>query len=183
MAFAPILEKIGFIRPLNILPAVLIPLFILRYGKKWITVPRMGLVRFGPSRKRDKKRLRIFATVLFIITILQVILTITGAFPPSWMTGMGKYSVPIIISLFTVLVFCVFAYFKDFPRLALIGLLFAAGILLSEYLHYETDTAHAWLIGLGIPGVIVLIMGTILLRHFLKKYPKPEETEVYNGSR
>jgi hypothetical protein len=182
LAIAPWLEHIGISTPFNFLPVVAIPILVHRYGKKWITVPRMGLVRFGPQRKTNKKRLQFIAIILCLITVTQVILTISGAFPPDWMVGLGEYSMPIIFSLSALLVFCIFAYFKDFPRLVLIGVLFGAGIMFAEYLHFHVGSPLDGLIGLGIPGVIVLTMGLILLSRFMKKYPKPVKAEVSDGS-
>jgi hypothetical protein len=181
-AFASPIESIGLTRPLNILPVVIIPILFLRYGKKLITIPRMGMVRFGPKRKADKKRLRIVSIILFFVTLIQVILTITRVFPPRWMVELGTYSVPIIIALFAVLVFSVFAYFRDFPRLFGIGVLFAAGILFSEYLHYRIGSPYDGMIGFGVPAVIILAVGFVLLLQFLKKYPRPVISEVPDGN-
>jgi hypothetical protein len=175
---APVLENIGIPRPLNILLVVVIPLLTLRYGKKWVTVPRIGFVKFGPQRIVRKKRLRVFAIILFVITVVQLILTLTGAFPPDWMTGMGQYSVPIIISLFAILVFAAFAYFRDIPRLFIIGFLFGFAIMFSEYLYFNLKSPLDGLIGCGVPAIIILVLGLTQLIRFLRKYPLSDAAEV-----
>ena len=182
-ALAPYIERIGVIRPLNILPAVVVPMLVLYFGKRRITIPRIGFVRFGPNRKADKKRLRIISIILFVVTTVQVILTVTGAFPPAWMVGLGRYSVPIIIALFAVLVFSLFAYFRDFPRLFYIGLLFGCGIMLTEILYSNPGPPLAEFIGYGSPAVLILAMGMVLLVRFLRKYPLPDKSEVADVSR
>jgi len=180
---APLLEMIGVVRPLNILSAVILPLIVLYYGKRLITIPRMGFVKFGPKRKAAGKKLRIFSIILTVVIITQIILTLSGTFPPRWMSDMGRYSMPIIFALFAILIFSVVAYFRDFPRLVGIGILFGSSIMLTEILHDRLGSPLASLIGFGLPALIILTMGIILMGRFIRKYPKPNQSEVADVSR
>src|SRR4030066_1985247 len=71
--------------PMNIIGMILIyaVLYSLFWaGKKYITLPRMGQVRFGPARQQKKKTLAIILGIMVLIQAIIVGLTVLGWLSP-----------------------------------------------------------------------------------------------------
>jgi hypothetical protein len=145
-------------------------LFIL--GKKNITVPRLGAVKFGPKRKRRKITLTIILSLTVLLNLAVVLMTMGVIEAPSWLQsrvddlsrqGLMDLLVPLSAGLFVTLVICVIAYFIEFYRGMYIALLFGLGI----YLDLTFDLPVAMLVF----GVLAAIPGIVLLIRFIKKYP------------
>ncbi len=93
-----------------LMPLYLIPILFLMLTKKYITIPRMGLVKFN---KRRKRKSAIFIAVMTSVLILLVILTIvskTNYLPE----GIASR---IIISAIILLICFANAFFLNFNRL------------------------------------------------------------------
>lgn len=135
-------------------------------GKKFITIPRIGKVKFG--LKREVRQMKSIAVVgILVLAILIVLmLTLLGLDLPA--TGKG-IRVAIQAVGFTV-VFGLIAYFMDFRRLYAYGLFFAIGSVLSELFDDPIGP-----IAFSVAGSIALLIGLVLLARFLRKYPKAVE--------
>jgi len=178
-ALAPIIREViglGYILFL-VIPAPL----ILVLGKKYITVPRIGIVKFGLKRRAAYKKLVTISVGLVIITFILLIMTITKNFPGTLGTMLEGYAVPLIIGISTIIGMGVFSYLKDFPHLWVYGLIIGLGIIVAEVLHKTVGTPLDGIIAFGIPGILVLFYGVVILSRFLLKYPLPEE-EIANGN-
>ena len=71
--------------PLNIILAVLVTILaynLYRAGKRYITLPRMGQVRFGPIRKRRKAVLAFVLGGLILLQVGVLLLTVFGWLNP-----------------------------------------------------------------------------------------------------
>lgn len=146
-------------------------LLLFIFGKKRITVPRMGFVKFGEKRKADRKKLAIINLIMVVITIVVVILTAIGAFQ----LQIEGYMVMLLIGMFFIAVpFSAVAFFLKFKRLYVIaimgGLGFFFGELLSPFIGFFGD-----FIVFTAFGGIIIVAGLILFIKFLKKYPLPKE--------
>ncbi|MBN2258634.1 MAG: hypothetical protein JW704_12605 [Anaerolineaceae bacterium] len=139
-------------------------LFIL--GKKHITVPRLGAVKFGIKRKRRKM---ILAAILSMTVLLMTMGVIAA---PSWLhsevddlalRGLMDLLVPLSAGLFVTVIIGVIAYFIEYYRGLYIAMLFGLGI----YIDMTFDLPAAMLVF----GVLAAIPGVILLLRFIKKYP------------
>jgi magnesium-transporting ATPase (P-type) len=143
-------------------------------GKKYITAPRLGQVKFGPRRQ---KRKLIMVSVLAGIVLLQVILlvgTILLWKNPQWATNLGLHTsnrdlermvVAVIGALFVGPSMVLLAYFNDFLR----GYYIAVIVSLAVF-------ALIWFgqpIFLIIAGLLIMIPGVILFVNFMRKYPLP----------
>lgn len=152
-----------------IIPALLI-LFL---GKKYITIPRMGFVKFGLKRKVKKKRLRIFLLSMVLINIILLILTIRGQlstflneFP------FNRYVVPLFIGLtFVTIPLSILGYFMEFERLYLIGILAGLGFFTAELLYPIVGSPLDSALSIGVIGAIIISWGLYFFIHFLRKYP------------
>ena len=178
-ALAPIIREfigLGYILFL-VIPAPL----ILTLGKKYITVPRIGIVKFGLKRRDARKKLIIISAILVIITFMLLIMTITKTFPGTLGIMLDGFAVPLIIGISTIIGMGVFAYLKDFPHLWVYGLIIGVGIPVAEVLYKTVGTPLDGIITFGIPGILILFYGVLILSRFLRKYPLPEE-EIANGN-
>lgn len=144
---------------LILLAAVLIPAL----GKKFITIPRIGLVKFGPARKVKRERL---ATVLVISVLALFALLLLPR------SGVALPRIPIspIVAVFYAGIFGAVAYYMDFGRLYAYGLLFAISEVLwglfGKPIGPMVDT---------VLGIVILLIGVVVFVRFLRKYPLPAD--------
>jgi len=171
-ALAPIIR--GYISLGYILFLVIPAPLIYTLAKKYITTPRIGIVKFGLKRQASYKKLVIISTILVSITVVLLIMTITKIFPGTLGNMLDGYAVPIIIGISTIIGMGVFAYIKDFPHLWIYGLIIGLGIIVAEVLYKTVGTPLDSIITFGIPGLIILFYGLIILYRFLRKYPLPK---------
>jgi len=163
-ALAPIIREViglGYIL-FVVIPAPL----ILVLGKKYITVPRIGIVKFGLKRRDAYKKLVTISVILVIITFILLIMTITKTFPGTLGTMLDGFAVPLIIGISTFWVY---------------GLIIGVGIIVAEVLYKTVGTPLAGIITFGIPGILILFYGVLILSRFLRKYPLPKE-EITDGN-
>jgi len=145
---------------LLILPLIL----VLPLGKRLITTPRLGHVKFGPSReaKQEKAMVALIISVLAIFALL--LLGNSGlALPP-------KMLISPMMAVWIAVIFGALAYYLDFWRLFAYGLLFA----ISEVL-WGLFGGYIGAMAQTIFGIGVLLIGLFVLARFLRKYPQPVE--------
>lgn len=170
-AFAPSLSTIGIPRPWNILILAVPAFLVSTMGKRLITIPRMGQVKFGPKRKSTQRQLLVIFIVAFLATVILVILTIRGVFLGQSVNGMSGVALMSIIGLVTITFMGVVAYMKGFPRLFLIGVLIGCSVPAAELLYGVVGAPLDNLIAYGTAGGIVMLTGLVLLVRFLRAYP------------
>lgn len=160
---------------------VMVVVFAVAYGllcagKKFVTLPRMGQVRFGPARKRRGRTLAIILGLVVLVQAGIVGLTALGWLNPqvgAQINGfladhsLERLAVAALGSLFVGPSMILIAYFIDFPR----GYYIAVMMSLAVFLMILTNQpVYAVVIG----GLIVL-PGLVLFVRFLKRYPLPQE--------
>ena len=145
---------------LVILAAVLVVLL----GKKFITIPRIGLVKFSPAREAKQRKLIIMLSISIIMMLILLVLALLGQ------DLLTKGIRAAIQGVGFALIFSLVAYFMDFKRLYAYGLLFTTGTVLWELLGEPIGP-----IAFSVSGVIALVIGLVVLTRFLRKYPKPPE--------
>ncbi len=155
------------ITPVVVLNTIAFLLFFL--GKKYITVPRMGIVKFGPKRKSKQLKLKLFLSAFFILNLFLLILPFTGLINSIQLE-------PLLISLllgigFFAFPFCVVAYFLDFTRLYFYGFLAGIGLFLTILLTPIVGSPLDTLLTYGSFGGAIVVIGLYYFIHFLKKYP------------
>jgi hypothetical protein len=141
-------------------------------GKKFITLPRMGQVQFGPQRKQRRLTMII---VLSVVVLIQVILLAGTLF--AWanpeLGARFNNLIPnrnimdlVIASIGALIVgpgMILVAYFKDFPRGYFIAIMIALAVFLMLYLNQPVYPI--------IIGVVIAVPGLVLFVRFLEKYP------------
>lgn len=157
--------------------------FLIFYlGKKYITIPRIGFVKFGPKRKAKTTKLKIFLFSVFIVNLILIILPFSGITDYIHierlfliiLLGLGMFTFP----------FCVIAYFLDFTRLYFYAFSAGIGFILAEILRLIVGNPFENIFTFGGIGGIIVVIGIYYFILFLKKYPLPKdlrEKEVADG--
>jgi len=65
---------------------------LLTLGKKYITTPRIGIVKFGLKRQASYKKFVTISVILVILTVVLLILTITNIFPGTFGSMLDGYA-------------------------------------------------------------------------------------------
>jgi hypothetical protein len=165
--------------PVNIIVAVVVialagVLFLA--GKMFITLPRMGQVRFGPARKRKARTLAIILGLVVLVQAGIVGLTTLGWLSPQVGAQVNDFladhslerlAVAALGSLFVGPPLILIAYFADFPRGYYIAVMMSLAVFVMILLN---QPIYAVVIG----GSIFL-PGLVLFVRFLKRYPLPQE--------
>ena len=154
---------------------------LLMAGKKFITLPRLGQVKFGPQRKR---RLLTLAWVLGGIVALQAGIVLFSTLlwkDPSLAGKLGLSTanqsaehllVSVLSALFVGPSMALLAYFNDFTR----GYYIAAVLSLVVFSLVFFNQPLPILIG----AALILIPGVYQLIRFLREHPLPPP-EARNG--
>ena len=142
---------------------------ILLLGKKYVTQPRMGFVKFGPERKKKKKKLTVFLGLNVVVTIIALILTMVGFLQQLAIPGfIFMLAVGLI---FVTLPFSAIAYFLQLKRLYLYALIGGFGLSFSEILFPITGSPINDFIIFGGIGLIITVTGLTIFIRFLRDYP------------
>ena len=143
-------------------------------AKRFITVPRIGRVKFGSERKkrRIKTSLVLFASVVFgfiLFLLLDGVArgNINRALP--W-----DVIVPAAWALNMLLVFGLMGYFLEFERLYFIGLVYAIVLPLDAILRKTTELRIVPYMFV-FAGFLIIVIGTVYLTRFLHNYPVIQE--------
>jgi hypothetical protein len=142
---------------------------ILVIGKRFITIPRLGRVKFSQFRIMRQTKLVVSIGIAVIATFGLLLLINMGWEFSKVITSLG-------MAVFLALVFGLIAYFLDFPRLFIYGLMFAINEII--WGHFGEPTGPYVIL---IFGSAVLIVGLVILASFLRKYQLPTGEEA-NGS-
>lgn len=147
-------------------------------GKKYITLPRMGQVKFGPARQQKNRNLAIILGIIVVIQVAVVGLTSLGWFNPvlgaKLFSSFGNLSLerlPVagLGSLFVGPSMLVIAYLIDFLRGYYIAVLMALAVFLIILINQPIYPV--------VIGGLIIIPGLVLFIQFLRKYPIPQGDE------
>lgn len=167
-SFGPLFNSIGIPVPWNFFILSAPAWLIFLYVKKYITTPRLGVVKFGSKRKSRRKKLIIANIFAVIITTGCVILTLTSNLSVS----INKYVDIILIGLISfVIPIGIIAYFLEFYRMFIFGILILFAWILKAFINKRIEPPFDWIITFGSVGIIFMVVGLVLLIRFLKKYP------------
>jgi len=143
-------------------------------GKKYITTPRIGQVKFGPRRQRRKLTMTIVLSGIVLLQVFLLVGTILLWKNPQWATDLGFHTtnrdlermvVAVIGALFVGPSMVLVAYFNDFLR--------------GYYIAFILSLAVFSLIWFGQPiyliiaGLLIMIPGVVLFARFLREHPLP----------
>ncbi len=149
-------------------------------GKKRITIPRMGFVKFGPKRKRKIWKSRITLVASCLAGLLVFLAALAISYYPAGRPKIA-FLLPAAWVANSIIVFSLLAYNLDCSRLYIYGVLFALPVPVDMAVK-ELVGVNLIAIALAVPAVIMLTVGTVLLARFLRDYPLLAQ-EVPNGKK
>lgn len=144
-------------------------------GKRYVTTPRIGRVKFGPKRRAKIRVVRLILGGSVVLGLALFAFALAGGF--RWLARINLDGGGLIAAVWVLNVLIVFglgAYFLDFGRLLVIGLMFAAAIPVDVLFHrlWGVDVSP---LAFGVPGLLVILMGLVVFTRFLRNYPLPED--------
>jgi len=155
---------------------------ILQLGKKYITTPRMGQVRFGPERQKRKITLGWIIGAFVLVTLGMFLYSLyvwnsanagqTGGVPIS--QSLERIFVASLAGLITGASMTVVSYFKEFMRGYYIALLMGVGFFFTLLFDMITPMIVA--------GALILIPGLVLFINFLHQHPLPPREVSHDNS-
>ncbi|MDH4140136.1 MAG: hypothetical protein OEV43_06140 [Coriobacteriia bacterium] len=141
-----------------------------RAAKSRITKPRIG--HFQIERARTKK-VHLAASLALAVTVILVGVT--------FVAGMGAFpeGIPLVAIMFGVTAlgvsgsFSLAAYSLGVQRFYVYGALAAVGYVGAEVLAATSEVGRGWdIVGVfGLPAIVMLPLGLLLLRRFLQEHP------------
>ncbi len=140
------------------------------FGKKYITVPRLGLVRFGKGRKRKMRHVRLLLAFSVLVGVVTFFLTLFKILPVGEKSGIPAAG--LIFGIQALIVFSLAAYFMDFTRLYLYAFLFAVSLPVTFWLKKNDFFAYPSLYVFLLTAGPMLVIGWILFIRFLRHFPK-----------
>lgn len=147
----------------------IIAVLFLILGKKFITNPRIGFVKFGAKRKKMKKRLLGFLVFNMILVFLFLFVNISGFFDA---LNIGGLTEPLVVGLLLITVpLSILAYFLEYHRLYIYAIVFGLGFFISELLYPLVGSPLDLFLSQGLVGIAVFSIGLVYLTQFLRKYP------------
>jgi peptidoglycan/LPS O-acetylase OafA/YrhL len=140
---------------------------VLLFLKRRVIMPRVGMIKPGPIRRRKMKFL-VFPTILgVLVTIAMIIFTgLAGGEANRLVAG-----IPIVFWAFglaTVAAATAVSWLLDWPRLMAYGLLVAVTIPVDEVYFLRTGRVPLTVT----PMMVMVGMGLFLLIEFLRRYPE-----------
>jgi len=144
------------------------------FGKKYITAPRLGIVRFGKTRKRKLMHVKLLLAISVLIGFITFLLSMLKILPIGGKTGIPAAGV--IFGIQALIVFSLMAYFLDFTRLYLYAFLFAVSLPVTFWLKKNAGLTYPSLYVFSLTAVPMLVIGWILFVRFLRQYPHKART-------
>lgn len=161
--------------PMNILlalAAMAVAYSLFWAAKKYITLPRMGQVRFGPQRKRRRLILILVMSGVVLVQVGFLAFQLLAWANPEVGAKFNSFlldrdvmdlAVAAVGALFVGPSMVLVAYFIDYTRGYYIAFLIALAVFLMIYLNRPIYPI--------IIGVLIAIPGLVLFVRFLQKYP------------
>ena len=150
-------------------------------GKKYVTTPRLGQVKFGTQRQKRKRTLVLVLSGIVFVQAAILIGTIFLWKNPQWAMRLGfgqanpdleRLIVAVIGAMFVGPSIALIAYFNDFLRGYYIAFIVSLGVFSLIWFGKPIYLIAA--------GFLVIVPGVILFVRFIRKYPRPP-AEVTHG--
>ena len=150
----------------------IVPPVFIYLATRYIANPRLGVVKL--AKKRVRKRMYMIITITTFLVIM-VAFTFFGYSNSTEPLINPRWEITGIIFMICIAV----AYFLEFDRMFFYAFLLAGAFNLSEEIR-----EHSWVVSNGgyaylVASSILIIIGSIYLFRFLKKYKIPEERVTY----
>jgi hypothetical protein len=173
MSMMPWLESLGIPRLVGYL------IYFAVFGAIWaemkviktqIVAPRLGTAVFSPARKNKIKQARRALIVMVAMTMLLVVLTVSGVLD-SLFGEFSEWSGYLFIGAIFVVSLSLLAFFLDYPRLYAYGWFLAVMDPFSVWL--AAQTGWVFPTGATIFGMVIIVIGVLTFNRFLRQHPVP----------
>jgi hypothetical protein len=171
-AIAPYLSSsLGdFLSTLVFLPFWGLVYLVIWLLRKYVVTPRVGSVKYGRARKTKLVK---FSVVMLIVNVIAFILGLIAAMNFGRIPGQ---MFTVIFGLILLIGFSIAAYFLDFNRLYIYGLLVGLSPLIGEWLWSQGYvTHHGFPVTFGITTGIMILVGLVVFVRLLRDNPVPIE--------
>lgn len=172
-ALAPFLSRIGlgdFWSSAVFIPFWAIVYLLLVLLRKYVVIPRIGVVSFGRARRKRLVKFNILMLVVLSVGLILGIVSFKGSTTQGWVHSLRFIAIVLIC-------FGLAGYFLGFVRLYIYGLLVAASIPIGEWLYSHVGIPHhGFPVTFGVTAGIMILTGFILFLRLLRKYPRPQKT-------
>jgi hypothetical protein len=143
---------------------------VIRLIRKYVVTPRVGVVKYGQARRN---KLMKFSVVMLIVNVIALILGFVAAMNFGRVPGQMT---TIIFGLIFLIGFSIAAYFLDFSRLYIYGLLVGLSPLVGEWLYtYGNAAHHGFPITFGTTAGFMILVGLTVFVRLLRDNPVPRE--------
>lgn len=154
--------------PVNLL--VLVGVFL---GKRYLTAPRLGSIKYAPARIRKMTRLGWLALILLTLAALIGLMASKGLLDRRIYQGVFALGLVLLVG------FGVMGLVLGVIRFVFYGILLSAALVGGETLWYlgwpPAAFAHGWPLTFGIAGTIILVTGLAYLILFIRRNPHLNE--------
>ncbi|MCA9952230.1 MAG: hypothetical protein KDE48_21410 [Anaerolineales bacterium] len=175
MCFGPILGGYYGLAPTTILLILLLYAAVVLggfwYAKKYIILPRLGVVKFSQQRQKRRKRFKLVLSisVAWGVALFGIFLGLYQTGVPTNVTGpVILYGLAIVFGVGAVIVFSLMAYTMDFTRAYVYGWFYAFGVLSTFWL-MEQGVFFPY--GAVLLTAIMVLIGLVLFIRFLHEHP------------
>jgi hypothetical protein len=140
----------------------------IRLIRRYVVAPRIGVVRYGRERKA---RLARFTVVMLVVNVATLVLGFIAA------ANIGKVpggTTTIAFGLILLAGFSIAAYFLDFSRLYIYGLMLALSPVVGEKLFARGFASHhGFPVTFGTTASVMAIVGIAVFARLLRDNPVP----------
>jgi hypothetical protein len=143
--------------------AIFMPLYM--QSKKQITIPRMGYVKFGPSRIAKSKKTMLALVLIGVLAFIPGLLLAMQSTIPSWLPVLIEEYGMILVGVIGMTVVSVVAYISEVNRFYAYAILFLATFIVSHLLYIPVFYSVIVL------GTMITLSGAYMLTGFLRENP------------
>jgi len=148
-------------------------------GRRWITAPRLGRVRFGAARRQRVRTTRLVLAACVLMTAGVVTLTALGGLSGK---TVSRLTVSAVAALLVFVPLAAIAYFQEFPRMLVYAALFAVGEFGGTLLEGIDGLPAPRTIAFGVSALASAAIGATILLRFLRLPLLGPEQEDRDGA-
>ena len=138
------------------------------FGKRLITIPRIGVIEPSPKMERKLSNMAIFLVVLGLVVFAGILLSRAAG-----SLVISDYSLAILGLVLAGGVALV-AYLLNAARIYLYAVILFASFAGGEILAKSVTTFDAFALSVILGGALILLSGIIVLVRFMRKYPRQQ---------
>jgi hypothetical protein len=138
------------------------------FGKRLITIPRIGVIEPGPKMERRLTNLAVFLVVLGLVVLGGILISrAVGSL------AVSDYSLAIL-GLVLAAGVALLAYLLNAARLYGYAVILFASFASGEILAKSITSFDAFALSVIIGGGLILLSGLVVLVRFVRKYPRQQ---------